>query len=108
MDRIMAHVPFELFQLSVVMAEIAIGLALIGGLFTWWAAAASILMCLIFTLSGMFRWDQAWFFFTGILLLGGAGRAFGLDCWVVPVFKKWWNSLRFVRRHHWYLDMPSR
>jgi NADH dehydrogenase len=108
MDRIMAHVPFELFQLSVLMAEIAIGLALIGGLFTWWAAAASILMCLIFTLSGMFRWDQAWFFFTGILLLGGAGRAFGLDCWVVPVFKKWWNSLRFVRRRHWYLDMPSR
>jgi NADH dehydrogenase len=108
MDRIMAPVPFELFQLSVVMVEIAIGLALIGGLFTWWAAAASILMCLVFTLSGMFRWDQAWFFFTGILLLGGAGRAFGLDCWVVPAFKRWWNGLRFVRRRHWYLDMPSR
>jgi NADH dehydrogenase len=108
MDKLMAHIPFELFQMSIVLAEIAIGLAMISGLFTWWAAIASMLMCLVFTMSGMFRWDQVWFFFTGFLLLGGAGRGFGLDCWVVPAFKKWWNGLRFVRRHHWYLDDPSR
>jgi NADH dehydrogenase len=108
MDGMAAYLPFQAFQLMVVLVEIAIGLAMIGGLFTWWAAAVSIVMCLVFTLSGMFAWNQVWFIFAGFLLLGGAGRAFGLDCWVVPFFKKWWNGTKLARRHHWYLDGPSR
>ncbi|MFQ3546715.1 MAG: FAD-dependent oxidoreductase [Termitinemataceae bacterium] len=108
MDGIASHIPFQAFQLMVVAAEIGIGLALMGGLFTWWAAAASIVMCVVFTLSGMFSWDQVWFIFAAFLMLGGAGRAFGLDCWVVPFFKKWWNGLPFVRRHYLYLDNPSK
>jgi len=108
MDGIMAHIPFQGFQLMVVLVEIAIGLAMIGGLFTWWAAAASVVMCLVFTMNGLFRWEQAWFIFAGVLLLGGAGRAFGLDCWVVPCFKKWWNGTKLARRHHWYLDNPTK
>ncbi|GHU71692.1 NADH dehydrogenase [Spirochaetia bacterium] len=108
MDGIMAYVPYQGFQLGVVLAEIAIGLMMIGGLFTWWAAVISIVMCLVFTLSGMFAWNQVWFLFAGFLLLGGAGRAFGLDCWVVPVFKKWWNGTRFARKRYFYLDGPSK
>jgi NADH dehydrogenase len=108
MDNIAAYIPFQIFQLMVVLVEMLIGLAMIGGFFTWWAAAASIVMCLVFTLSGMFAWNQVWFLFAGFLLLGGAGRAFGLDCWVVPLFKKWWNGTRFARRRHWYLDGPSK
>ena len=108
MDGIAAHIPFQGFQVMIVLVEIAIGLAMIGGLFTWWAAAVSIVMCLVFTISGLFRWDQVWFIFAGFLLLGGAGRAFGLDCWVVPFFKKWWNGTRFARKRHWYLDNPSK
>ena len=65
----------------IVVMEIAIGLALFGGFFTWWAAVASMAMCVIFTLSGMFAWDQLWFVFAGILMLGGAGRSFGMDYW---------------------------
>ncbi|MCX7655274.1 MAG: NAD(P)/FAD-dependent oxidoreductase [Treponemataceae bacterium] len=108
MDGIAAHIPFQIFQLMVVLAEIAIGLALMGGLFTWIAAVASIVMCIVFTCSGMFAWDQVWFIFAAFLMLGGAGRAFGLDCWVVPFFKKWWNGIPFVQRHYLYLDNPSR
>ncbi|MDR3276231.1 MAG: FAD-dependent oxidoreductase [Treponema sp.] len=108
MDGLMAYIPFQGFQLMVVIVEICIGLALIGGFFTWWAAAASIIMCLVFTANGLFRWDQAWFIFAGFLMLGGAGRAFGLDNWVVPAFKKWWNGTKLARRHHWYLDGPSK
>ncbi|MDR0663640.1 MAG: FAD-dependent oxidoreductase [Spirochaetaceae bacterium] len=108
MDNMAAYIPFQGFQLMVVMTEILIGLAMIGGLFTWWAAAVSIVMCLVFTLSGMFAWNQVWFLFAGFLMLGGGGRAFGLDCWVVPLFKKWWNGTRFARRRHWYLDGPSK
>jgi NADH dehydrogenase len=108
MDGIMAYIPYQGFQLGVVLAEIAIGLMMIGGLFTWWAAVISIVMCLVFTLSGMFAWNQVWFLFAGFLLMGGAGRAFGLDCWVVPIFKKWWNGTRFARKRYWYLDGPSK
>jgi NADH dehydrogenase len=108
MDNIIAHVPFEMFQLIVVLAEIGIGLALFGGLFTWWAAAASIVMCLVFTLSGMFAWNQVWFIFAAFLMLGGAGRAFGLDCWVSPFFKKKWNGTLFARKNYFYLDNPSK
>jgi NADH dehydrogenase len=108
MDGMAAYIPFQAFQLMVVLVEMAIGCAMIGGLFTWWAAVISIVMCLVFTLSGMFAWNQVWFIFAGFLLLGGAGRAFGLDCWVVPLFKKWWNGTRFARRRYWYLDGPSK
>jgi NADH dehydrogenase len=108
MDGIMAYIPFQGFQLGVVLAEIAIGLMLVGGLFTWWAAAVSIVMCLVFTLSGMFAWNQVWFLFAGFLFLGGGGRAFGLDCWVVPFCKKWWNGTKFARRLYWYHDGPSK
>ncbi|GHU98393.1 NADH dehydrogenase [Spirochaetia bacterium] len=108
MDGIMAYIPFQGFQLGVVLAEIAIGLMLVGGLFTWCAAAVSIVMCLVFTLSGMFAWNQVWFLFAGFLFLGGGGRAFGLDCWVVPFFKKWWNGTKFARRTYWYHEGPSK
>jgi NADH dehydrogenase len=108
MDNLVALLPFQGFQLLVVLTEIAIGCAIAGGLFTWLAAAVSIVMCIVFTLSGMFAWNQVWFIFGGFLLLGGAGRAFGLDCWVIPALKKWWNGTVFARKHYFYLDGPSK
>jgi len=108
MDGIFAHLPFQAMQVMVVFMEIAIGLALIGGFFTWWAAVASIAMVLLFTFTGMFAWDQAWFLFAAIVMMGGAGRAFGLDYWSVPFFKKWWNGTKFARKWHFYADDPSK
>jgi NADH dehydrogenase len=108
MDSIMSHIPFQGFQLMVVLVEIGIGLCMIGGLFTWLAGAVSIAMCLVFTLSGMFEWYKVWFIFTGFLLLGGAGRAFGLDCWVIPFFKKWWNGTVIARKFYLYFDGNSK
>ncbi|MGA2480478.1 MAG: FAD-dependent oxidoreductase, partial [Spirochaetia bacterium] len=88
MDGIFAYLPYSWFQVFIVMVELLIGLALFGGFFTWWAAVVSIGMCIIFTLTGMFAWNQLWFLFAAILMMGGAGRAFGLDTWVVPFFKR--------------------
>jgi NADH dehydrogenase len=108
MDGIFAYLPYQGFQAMIVVMEIGIGLALFGGFFTWWAAIASMAMCVIFTLSGMFAWDQLWFVFAGILMLGGAGRSFGMDYWSVPMFKKWWNGTKFARKWHFYADDPTK
>jgi NADH:ubiquinone reductase (H+-translocating) len=108
MDGIFAYLPYSWFQVFIVMVELLIGLALFGGVFTWWAAVVSIGMCIIFTLTGMFAWNQLWFLFAAIVMMGGAGRAFGLDTWIVPFFKRWWNGTRFARRTHFYADEPTK
>jgi len=106
MDSLMAYIHFPIFQLMIVVMELGIGLALIGGMFTWLAAAASIVMCAVFTFSGMFSWNQAWFVFAAFLMLGGAGRSLGLDHWVMPAVKRWWNSTKFARRTHLFIGEP--
>ena len=108
MDGIFSHLNFSFFQVFIVMTELLVGLALFGGFFTWWVAIVSLGLCVIFTFSGMFAWNQLWFFFAAILMLGGAGRAFGLDSWTVPFFKRWWNGTRFARRTRFYADGPSK
>lgn len=108
MDGIFAHLNYSVFQVLIVMTELLIGLALFGGFFTWLAAVASIGLCIIFTLSGMFAWNQAWFIFAAILMMGGAGRAFGLDSFTVPLFKRWWNGTRLARRTRFYADEPTK
>jgi len=108
MDGIFSHIPYSWFQVVIVFTELLVGLALFGGLFTWWAAVVSLGLCIIFTLSGMFAWNQLWFFFAAILMLGGAGRAFGLDSWVVPFFKRWWNGTWLARWTRFYADEPTK
>lgn len=108
MDGVFSHLHFGAFQAMVVFMEMLIGLALFGGFFTWWAAVASIGMCLVFMFSGMFAWNQLWFVFAAILCMGGVGRAFGLDYWSVPFFKRWWNGTKFARRRYFYADDPSK
>lgn len=108
MDGIFAHISYPVMQAMVVIMEMAVGLALVGGCFTWLAAAASILMVLLFTFNGMFAWNQLWFFFAAIVMLGGAGRSFGMDYWVIPPIKRWWNGTHFARKWHLYGDNPSK
>jgi NADH:ubiquinone reductase (H+-translocating) len=108
MDGLFSHLSYQFFQSMIVATEMGIGLILLGGFFTWFGAVASIGLCIVFTLSGMFRWDQLWFFFAAIAMMGGAGRVFGLDYWSVPFFKKGWNGTRFARRSHLYGDDPTK
>jgi NADH:ubiquinone reductase (H+-translocating) len=72
------------FQIMIVLAEIAIGLALIVGLFTFLASAASVFLCVNFILSAMAGVEILWYIAGSIALMGGAGRAFGLDYYVMP------------------------
>ena len=106
MDSIASHIPYQLFQSMVVATEVAIGLALLGGLFTFPAAGVSIIMCFVFIFSGMFSWSQLWFIFAAFLMLGGMGRSFGLDHYVLPYLGKKWRSFGIVQKTHIYGGEP--
>lgn len=77
-----------LMQKVMVFVEIAIGVAILIGLFTWLASALSAMFIAIFTLSAMLGWDQFWALPAAIALMNGAGRSLGLDYWVVPALQK--------------------
>lgn len=88
-------------QIAIVLAEILIGLALIGGLFTTPASAVSLILQVMFvTTTGLYL-STFWMIFAGIAVLIGAGRTFGLDYYVMPLLKSKWKKVRFARK--WYL-----
>ena len=86
--------------------EWGIGLALIGGLFTWLAAGASLILSIVYLSCGVFSVDQLWRIFSSMLFLGGAGRSLGLDHWLMPALTRKWKSCRFVQRRYLYLGEP--
>jgi NADH dehydrogenase len=91
-------------QVMIVLLEIAIGLALIGGLFTTLAAIVSLVLQLMFVSTTGLYLATFWMIFGGIAVLIGAGRTFGLDYYVLPVIKKYWKKLPFVRKWYIYND----
>jgi len=95
-----------LLQAVVVILQIGIGLALIGGLFTFPAAIVSIGFVLMFIASGWGNPELIWYGFASIVMLGGAGRVLGLDHWVMPWLKKWWQGRRFAKKTYLYTGEP--
>lgn len=91
-------------QVSIVIAEILIGLALMGGLFTSPAAAVSIVLQMMFVCTTGLYLGTMWMLFAGIAVLIGAGRTLGLDYYFMPYLKKLWKRLPFVRRLYIYND----
>ena len=104
-ETFVSKAPF-FFQAAIVLAEIGIGLALIGGLFTFIAAVVSIGLSLMFIIGAMAGREVLWYIAASIVMLGGAGRAFGLDHWVMPWLQRQWNRTRFAQRTHLYVDEP--
>jgi NADH dehydrogenase len=102
-DTFISANPF-FFQAMVVCMEVGIGLALIAGLFTFFASAGSVFLCLNFIISAMAGWDILWYVFASIALMGGAGGAFGLDYYVQPWIKKFWKKTNFARESYLYFD----
>lgn len=88
----------------IVVAEILIGLALIGGLFTSLAALVSLVLQFMFVCTTGLYLSTFWMIFASIALLIGAGRTFGLDYYVMPYLKKKWKQIPFVRRLYIYND----
>jgi len=92
------------FQYLVVISEITIGVLLIIGLFTFFASGYSFLLEVMFLMSTGMYLSQWWMIFAAIALLIGAGRTFGLDYYVMPILKKHWKNVKFVRKLYIYND----
>ncbi|HZJ88450.1 MAG TPA: pyridine nucleotide-disulfide oxidoreductase, partial [Sphaerochaeta sp.] len=105
-DTFVAQAPY-LFQIVIVLAEVGIGLALIAGLFTFPAAVVSIGLSLMFIMGALAGKESLWYIAVSIVMLGGAGRAFGLDYWVMPWLKKQWNKTPFAKKTYLYLGEPE-
>ncbi len=100
--------PFDWLQVTmqvlIVAAEILIGLALMGGLFTPLVGAISIaLLCMFITSTGLYL-STFWMLVAAVAMLWGAGSIFGLDYYTTPLLKKGWKRLGWVRRFYIYHD----
>ncbi len=93
-----------IMQIFIVVAEIIIGLALMGGLFTTPAAAVSLVLQFMFVCTTGLYLGTFWMIFAGIAVLIGAGRTLGLDYYAMPGLKKLWKKLPFVRKWYIYND----
>ena len=91
-------------QIIMVLAEIIIGLCFMGGLFTFPAAVVSVLFAIGITLTGMADITMMWYFFGGFAIMMGAGRAFGLDYYVMPWLKRWWSGTKFAGKNYLYVS----
>jgi NADH dehydrogenase len=89
------------FQIGIVIAEILIGLALIGGLFTFLASLGSLALQALFVASTGLYMHSWWMIVASLAVLIAGGQVFGLDYWVTPVIKKWLSKRKFIRK--WYL-----
>lgn len=81
------------FQGFVVIGEILIGLALMSGTFTFLAAAAGLVLTANFVMTTGIYEKTWWMIFAGIISMGGAGRAFGLDYYLMPYLNNVWEYL---------------
>ncbi len=99
------------FQILVVVLEIAVGLMFIGGAFTFIASIISLaLMTMFLTSTGIY--DKTWWMIFGsIATMGGAGRAFGIDYYLIPylcnVWDHYWKNRKLKLFFKKSLDRPE-
>lgn len=80
------------FQVLVVILELLVGLAIFSGTFTFLASVVSLgLIAMFITSTGIYE-TTWWMLFAGIAMLAGAGRAFGLDHWLMPYLGRVWDA----------------
>ena len=96
-----------LFQVVIVLAEVGIGLCFLGGFLTFPAAIVSIGLSIMFLIGALAGKEILWYMAVSILMLGGAGRAFGLDYWVMPFLKKIWNKTPLAKKTYFFIGEPE-
>ncbi len=105
-DNLVAAAPY-FFQVIIVLAEVGIGLCFVGGLLTAPAAVVSLGLSTMFLIGAMAGKEILWYMAVSIVMIGGAGRAFGLDYWVMPWLKKVWNKIPLAKKIYFFMDEPE-
>jgi NADH dehydrogenase len=90
-----------LLRSAIVLGEIGIGLALFGGALTFLASGVSLILCLMFILSGMATQEIFWYIF-----LGASGKTAGLDNWIIPWIDRLWRGSGLGQRSKLYSGEP--
>lgn len=88
-------------QVMIVILELAIGLGLMAGLFTFPSAAVSLILQAMFLSTTGLYLNSFWMVFASVAVLVGGGYSLGLDYYVGPFLKKRWKNVKWVKR--WYL-----
>lgn len=88
-------------QIVIVILEIAIGLGLVAGLFTFPSAAVSLVLQAMFLSTTGLYLNGFWMVFAAVAVLIGGGYTLGLDYYVGPFLKRHWKNVKWVKR--WYL-----
>ena len=87
------------FQILVVVLEILVGLMLLGGALTFIGSFISLGLIIMFMSSTGLYEKSWWMLFASIATMGGAGRAFGLDYYLLPylnnVWENFWKNRKF-------------
>ncbi|NQT60915.1 MAG: NAD(P)/FAD-dependent oxidoreductase [Bacteroidetes bacterium] len=105
-ETFVAAAPY-FFQLVIVFVEIILGLCFLGGFFTFIAAAASIGLSAMLIMGAMASREIIWYMMVALVMMGGAGRALGLDYWVMPWIKKSWNKTPLAKKSYLYTGEPK-
>jgi NADH:ubiquinone reductase (H+-translocating) len=92
------------FQVVIVISELLIGLALIGGLFTTLASAYSLVLQVMFVMTTGLYLGTWWMVFAALAVLIAGGKVFGLDYYVIPWLKEHWKNIPLVRKLYLYHD----
>lgn len=79
------------FQVLVVVLEILVGLLLIAGAFTFISSVISFGLIMMFITSTGIYEKSWWMIFASIATMGGAGRGFGLDYYIIPYMTNVWD-----------------
>ena len=80
------------------IASKAIASLLLGGAFTFLASLGSVGLIAMFVTSTGLYLNNWWLFFASIACMGGAGRAFGMDYYLVPWYTRVWEHFWKNRR----------
>lgn len=93
-----------IFQIGIVVMEILIGLSLMGGLLTTVSSGLSLVLQLMFVMTTGLYLGTFWMIFAAIALLIGGGRTLGLDYYAMPLLKKGWKKIGWVKKSYLYHD----
>ena len=92
------------FQIFIVLSELAVGALLAAGLFTTLASGYSIILQVMFVMTTGIYMGTWWMIVAAIAVLIGGGQIFGMDYYVMPWLKKRWQKTRFARKTYLYHD----